>query len=160
VYCSDTCRQEALSKYHKHECPCLPYLHFTSTPRYVHLAFRVVCTLGPKALYRLFITKDPKYFQSKIRLEKEDVVLGCDPGNEGLYSSSEYLPIYHLVTINHSLSELEYMTNVVQGLIFSTVLDSLSSFFDELNYLDTHPRHHFRTFVVFKSTLSNLFYMK
>lgn len=125
----------------------MAYLHYSSTPRYVHLALRIICTIGPKELYRLFITKDPLYFN----VPKDfPLILGSNLGTQ-VYESTTYLPIYHLVSHSQNMDktkkEVEYFTNVIQGLIYANILEKLSTFYEHCDYLSTHPQEFFKTFV-------------
>ncbi|CAL8101180.1 unnamed protein product [Orchesella dallaii] len=146
IYCSTECLQEASKRYHKYECPCYPYFHNTRTQRHIHMAIRIICIVGPQELYRMFKVKDPKIFTPPQNLSN---ILGTDPDTK-IYDSSSYLPIYHLIAHKHDpsdMNDIEYFTNVLQGLVFANVLEKFSPFYDEINYLNTHPKEFFKTFI-------------
>jgi hypothetical protein len=154
----------------------MSYLHYTSTPRYIHLAFRIICTVGPKELYRLFITKDPKFFLPGNGNKKDVTILGSNSETK-VYESLSYLPIFHLISHSGSnnnnvngnnnkksknrgkslveeqpqqmdTEEVEYFTNVIQGLIYANILEKMTPFYSQgINYVSTHPQEYFKTFV-------------
>lgn len=95
-------------------------------------------------MYRMFKQKDPKLFNPATTS-----VLGTDT-DTNIYDSSSYVPIYHLISHKHdpaNMNDIEYFTNCLQGLIFANALEKFSSFYDEINYLNTHPKEFFKTFV-------------
>lgn len=99
-YCSDTCAKESWDSYHYVECQYLDLIHGAGIGGNAHLALRIITKAGYKFL---------KDFRQEIQdglYHSDSRESGCRL--DGCYVSSDYLPIYCLVTHSEdrSISDL------------------------------------------------------
>lgn len=98
-YCSETCVKQSWDSYHSVECQYLDLIHQAGIGGNGHLALRIITKAGFEFL---------KDLRQEIQqgLCKSDIESGCR--HDGSYVSSDYLPIYCLVTHSEdrSISDL------------------------------------------------------
>ena len=112
----------AEEEYHKYDCSCMCFFYSRPHPCPDLLAFRIVCKVGPEELWRIYSTKDPKYFEKPLK------PFGTEPGCK--YESNSYLPIHHLV--NHSAqhpTQFRRLTAII-SFLNASILESHTKFFD------------------------------
>ncbi|ODN05092.1 SET and MYND domain-containing protein 4 [Orchesella cincta] len=134
MFCSEACHQTACNNngIHRYEHSYLPILHALQCSHAVIQSLRIIALVGPTALYKLFKSQDPLYFNPKHEI---DDVNGYDKG--GVYDGKTYLPVYHLIShVQHSASlERDFQTgwmNPLRALFLKELLKRYSSFFSDL----------------------------
>jgi len=136
MYCSETCRDAAESGHHKLECRGLSYF-FIQCPFEPHaqLAFRIVCKVGPEELYRLFVTRDPSYF---------DVNEPFATQSSCKYESDSYLSVHHLKNHSQAFGKDTLFRSGFVGLLILSVLEKTTNFFESA---PEETRNDFKIFV-------------
>ena len=91
LYCSETCRSQAWSTYHRAECLCLDMIYVSGVGKFGHLALRTVAveTLEQRLAYK-------QKLDAGENGGVPDILKGCD--ENGKYVAGDHNAIYNLVT--------------------------------------------------------------
>ncbi|CAL8073674.1 unnamed protein product [Orchesella dallaii] len=135
LFCSEKCLQTACNNngVHRYEHNYLPILHALQASHAIIQSLRIMALVGPPALYKLFKSQDPLYFDAK---QDDGSVKGFD--KRGIYNVKSYLPVYHLISHAHHSASLErdFQTgwmNPLRALFLKELLKRYSSFFSDLS---------------------------
>ena len=121
-YCSVACAKQSWDCYHSVECQYLDLIHQAKIGGNGHLALRIITKAGYKFL---------KDFRQEIRQRLCSNVsreLGCR--DDGSYISSDYLPIYCLVTHSEDRSISDLFRRTVMAIFLLKTLQG-GTFFDK-----------------------------
>ncbi|ODM95186.1 SET and MYND domain-containing protein 4 [Orchesella cincta] len=138
-FCSDSCCAKACTGMHRNEHKYLPYLQCHPMQCRVVTAARVIFTVGPEELYRLYETKDPIYFSAKS---------GASRGynKAGIYEVDSYLPIFHLIA--HPPSKfVKDLSDTFKALLMTHVIEQTTDFFRKPKYSPNCNVEDFKDFV-------------
>lgn len=113
-YCSDACAKESWDSYHYVECQYLDLIHGSGIGGNAHLALRIITKAGYKFL---------KDFRQEIQdglYHSDSRESGCRL--DGCYVSSDYLPIYCLVTHSEDRSISDLFRRTVMAMFLLKTL--------------------------------------
>ncbi|XP_047469829.1 SET and MYND domain-containing protein 4-like [Penaeus chinensis] len=121
LFCSLKCQQEALSTYHRVECPIGPTLASLALPPHALLAFRVAAKVSFKKLKRE---------EAELRKEGETqkaATLGFNDKKK--YVSSSYRAVYHLNTNQALRPDLDLFHACVTAFVLLKLLQKSGRYF-------------------------------
>lgn len=121
IFCSTSCRQEALASYHHQECKILPALTALDLGKNSVLAYRILIQTSHARL------KDLVSLCLNEALEKSPETLGFN--DSGKYLSNDYKTIYHLVTNKESRTVSDLFKRCAMALILTKLLQESQQFF-------------------------------
>lgn len=121
IFCSTACRIQALASYHGPECEILPSLTALDMGKNSVLACRMIIQTTFSQLKKLV----PVYLAEAI--EKGPSSLGFD--DKGMYVSSDYRTVYHLVGNKEARSVSDLFKRCAMAVCLVKLLQQSSTFF-------------------------------
>ncbi|XP_063612071.1 SET and MYND domain-containing protein 4-like [Penaeus indicus] len=121
IFCSEACRAEGLAGCHWQECNILPTLVNLDMGANSFLAYRIIT-------YTSFATLKSLLFVLKSEEStRPPEAIGFDEG--GMYSSSSYRPVYHLVTNRKERPPTDLLRRCIQAFVITKLLVQSGRYF-------------------------------
>lgn len=133
IFCSNACRLHGLASYHGRECSILPALAALDMGKNSVLAYRILIQtsyIQLKDIVPVFISE---------AMERTPETLGLN--DKGIYDSSDYRTIYHLVTNKENRSVSDLFKRCVMAFTLTKLLQESQQFFIDVTGMPFSPSY-------------------